>query len=64
MLRIVKRSLLHEKGLIGDHFYLNGSMNFTFNGISLNEEMVQLITDHEQIAHNRIAFIEKWGLLD
>ena len=31
---------LHEKGILADGFYLSGSMNFTFNGITLNEEFV------------------------
>ncbi len=36
---------LHEKGLIGEHFYLRGSMNFTYSGIHINDEHVELTTD-------------------
>jgi len=36
---------LHEKGLITSHFYLRGSMNFTYSGINLNQESVELTTD-------------------
>ncbi|WP_144553393.1 phospholipase D-like domain-containing protein DpdK [Bacillus sp. X1(2014)] len=53
--------LLHSKGLLGDQFYLNGSMNFTFNGITVNEESVQLITDPQDISQNRIEFANRWG---
>lgn len=63
-LRVIQRSWLHAKGLIGDSFYLSGSMNFTFSGISLNEETIQFVTDEEEVAHNRIAFIDKWGSLE
>lgn len=39
---------LHEKGLITSHFYLRGSMNFTYSGIKINDESVEL-TDDEAI---------------
>lgn len=29
---------LHAKGILGDGYYLGGSMNFTYNGITVNEE--------------------------
>jgi hypothetical protein len=41
---------MHEKGLIGDHFYLRGSMNFTYSGVNLNDEHVELTTEPEQVA--------------
>ncbi|WP_051775969.1 phospholipase D-like domain-containing protein DpdK [Paenibacillus tyrfis] len=63
-LRIIRRALLHAKGLIGDHYYLGGSMNFTFNGISLNEETVFFVEDPAEVAHNRISFINKWGQIE
>ena len=36
---------LHEKGLITSHVYLRGSMNFTYSGINLNQESVELTTN-------------------
>ena len=42
--------LLHEKGLIGHHFYLRGSMNFTYSGIHINDESVELTTDPADVA--------------
>ena len=52
---------LHEKGILADGFYLSGSMNFTFNGISLNEEVVHFTVDPAVIAENRIRFAARWG---
>lgn len=52
---------LHEKGILGDGFYLSGSMNFTFSGISLNEEAVHYSVDPAFIAENRILFTNRWG---
>ncbi len=63
-LRIIRRALLHAKGLIGDSYYLGGSMNFTFNGVSLNEESVFFAIDPAEVAHNRISFIDKWGQIE
>ncbi len=40
---------LHEKGLITSHFYLRGSMNFTYSGINLNQESVELTTDEAAV---------------
>ena len=52
---------LHEKGILGDGFYLSGSMNFTFSGISLNEEAVHYSVDPGFVAENRILFTGRWG---
>ena len=51
----------HEKGILGDGFYLSGSMNFTFSGISLNEEAVHYSVDPALVAENRILFTNRWG---
>jgi hypothetical protein len=52
---------LHEKGLLGDSFYLSGSMNFTHGGISTYEEVVHYFTAVDVVAKNRIAFAARWG---
>ena len=52
---------LHIKGLLGDRFFLSGSMNFTFNGITLNEEFVRFTTNQEEVAQARLAFRQAWG---
>jgi hypothetical protein len=52
---------LHEKGILGDGYYLSGSMNFTLNGISLNEEAVHYYTSPEIISETRLVFSSRWG---
>jgi hypothetical protein len=52
---------LHEKGIVGDTFYLGGSMNITYNGITINEEAVVYETSAEVVAGRRIIFKDRWG---
>jgi len=52
---------LHEKGILGDSFYLGGSMNFTYNGMSINEEAVIYKTDPEVVAARRVIYRDRWG---
>jgi len=47
---------LHSKGLIGTAFAMNGSMNFTRNGVAIFDEMVQFETAPERLAQLRINF--------
>lgn len=51
---------LHEKGLLGDDYFLSGSFNLTFYGMTLNDEIAHLYTDKAIIAANRLAFNERW----
>jgi hypothetical protein len=60
-LRLHAETELHEKGLLGDGFFLAGSMNFTFNGVSLNNESVTLTTNAAEVAENHVAFRKAWG---
>ncbi len=60
-LRLHSAQELHEKGILGDGFYLSGSMNFTFSGISLNEEAIHYSVDPPFVAENRILFANRWG---
>ncbi|HET8658048.1 MAG TPA: phospholipase D-like domain-containing protein DpdK [Micromonosporaceae bacterium] len=59
-LHVRRSEVLHEKGLLGDHFLLNGSMNFTYNGIQLLDEWVRFDTDTQAIAEARLAFRARW----
>ena len=52
---------LHEKGLLTAGVYLSGSLNFTFGGISLNEEVAHICTNPAVIAASRIAFEQRWN---
>jgi phosphatidylserine/phosphatidylglycerophosphate/cardiolipin synthase-like enzyme len=52
---------LHEKGILADAFYLSGSMNFTYNGVHVNTEVLHFFTDPATIAEARITMRERWG---
>lgn len=52
---------LHEKGIVGDQFYIGGSMNFTHNGITFNEEAVVYNTDLQTVAERRMILKDRWG---
>lgn len=51
---------LHEKGLISHHFYLRGSMNFTYAGVNLNDESLELTRKPEEVAGAIIAVRARW----
>jgi len=48
--RLIIAEQVHEKGIVTDHAYLSGSMNWTFNGQKVNLEKVSLATDPATIA--------------
>jgi phosphatidylserine/phosphatidylglycerophosphate/cardiolipin synthase-like enzyme len=52
---------LHEKGILGDGYYLSGSMNITYNGLSFNQEVLHYVTDPETVAAHRQLFAVWWG---
>lgn len=52
---------LHTKALTGDDFALAGSMNITFNGIQLREELVDLRTDAAFVAQARMDAFDRFG---
>lgn len=52
---------VHEKGLLGDDFLLSGSMNLTYNGISVNDEHLTLRTDKPSVEEWRLVIEKKWG---
>lgn len=56
-----ERERLHEKGLVGDDFFLSGSMNFTYNGIRLHDEAVRFELDDEIVAGARLNFRQTYG---
>jgi phosphatidylserine/phosphatidylglycerophosphate/cardiolipin synthase-like enzyme len=55
------RERLHEKGLVGDDYYVSGSMNFTESGIRLHDEAVKLELDQEAVAQARLHFRQNYG---
>jgi len=52
---------LHEKGLLGDDYYLNGSMNLTYSGVELLDELVQFELDASSVAAARVSFHARYG---
>lgn len=52
---------LHTKGILGDGYYLAGSMNFTYNGITVNEEALTYEISPEVIAEQQLIFTNRWG---
>lgn len=50
----------HAKGLLGDGFLLEGSMNFTRSGLTVSGERVTYRTDLEGIAQRRLELEEMW----
>lgn len=53
----------HAKGILGDGFLLEGSMNLTRNGLTVNDERLTYRTDAAGIAQRRIELEDKWGSL-
>ncbi len=60
LLKIHISDKLHAKGILGDEYYIHGSMNFTFMGITINEEAVNFCTDPEIIAGEKLEFKKRW----
>jgi hypothetical protein len=60
-LKIHQSRDLHEKGILGDGYYLSGSMNFTQNGITLNEEFLHFFTAPDVVAEKRVLLADRWG---
>jgi len=59
-LSIVARETLHSKGLLGQDYYLCGSMNLTYKGIEINDEAVSFERSPDAIATARIHFQENY----
>lgn len=59
-LRWVVEKDFHAKGLLGDDYFLSGSMNLTLNGISVNGEHLILRTDPAAIAEQAEQLGLQW----
>lgn len=51
----------HEKGLLGDDFFLSGSMNFTVRGLRVNGEVISLTRDPDEVAAARLSLRERFA---
>ena len=59
-LKVVLETEVHNKGIVGDDFLLNGSMNLTYNGITINEENIALTNDPAQVEEWRLILENRW----
>jgi hypothetical protein len=50
----------HEKGLFTEHFYIHGSMNFTYRGVHVNKENIRTTRQPSEIWSALIAARERW----
>jgi len=57
-LTIIKSESLHTKGFLTSSLWLAGSMNFTYSGIHLNQEQVQLNMSPDIILEMKLEFEE------
>ncbi len=60
-LRAITAANVHEKGILGDQYTLNGSMNLTYGGVKVNEELLIYRMDPETVAERRIALEQRWA---
>lgn len=60
-LDIVQSDELHAKGILGDDYFLSGSMNLTYAGVGFNTELVGLETDPAKIEPLRMSFHSEYG---
>lgn len=58
---LITQANLHEKGILGDTFTLDGSMNFTFNGVNVNEEHLIYRCDPAIVAERHLTLMNRWG---
>jgi len=59
-LRWIVEKDFHAKGLLGDDYFLSGSMNLTLSGISVNGEHLVLRTDPAAIAEQAEQLEFQW----
>ena len=60
-LTIYKNEILHNKGILGNNCYLNGSMNITYNGIEILDEQVTFNIGETDIAEAKLVFYNAYG---
>lgn len=60
-LKLALGAVVHDKGILGDDFLLSGSMNLTYNGITVNDEHLTLRTDMASVQEWRLSLEKKWN---
>lgn len=51
---------LHEKIMVGDDWVMKGSMNFTWNGVQVNEESIDLEVNQGTASMQRLELRTRW----
>jgi hypothetical protein len=59
-LHLIRAANLHEKGILGERFMLDGSMNLTYHGVYINEEHLIYRTDPAKVAERRRVLEARW----
>lgn len=60
MARVYRSVSLHRKGMLGDGFVIEGSMNFTYRGMTMNDEHLIYRTDPAVVAERRLDYDNTW----
>lgn len=60
-LKIHQDAEVHNKGIIGSSWCLDGSMNLTSNGLDRNAESLTLLRNSDESARRRIELRGQWG---
>jgi hypothetical protein len=56
LLSMTERDRLHTKGILTCRGLMLGSMNLTYSGLDLNDEVITYDTDPQALASARVAF--------
>lgn len=59
--RVCLSAELHEKGILTNTVLLSGSMNLTYNGLRVLEEVIHLTDESDPVARARVAYQDRWG---
>jgi phosphatidylserine/phosphatidylglycerophosphate/cardiolipin synthase-like enzyme len=59
-LRVIRSPDAHEKTFCGSDWLLSGSMNFTVNGMTVNDEVITYKLDGTAAAQARIDLAHRW----
>jgi hypothetical protein len=59
-LKVYSSPDLHEKFLVGWTWLMKGSMNFTWNGVQVNEESIDFQVDPGEAARQRLELRTRW----
>lgn len=57
---VIQTANVHEKGILSDNFTIDGSMNFTFRGVNINQEYLGYRCDPQAIHERRLVLEERW----